>query len=239
MQVDIVAVGIHPDDIELCCSGTLLRMIDQGYSVGLIDLTRGELGTRGSGELRLEEARRSCELMGAKFRENMGFADGFMVPDQPAMIRLIKLLRKYRPKLVLANAPADRHPDHGKGSKFVSEACFFSGLSKIETLDDNGESQERWRPRAVYHYIQDRPIPPSFCVDITPYMEQKLDLIKCFKSQFYDPESKELPSPISSKTFFDLITAKARVDGRHIDVEFAEAFLVERVPGIDDLFDLL
>lgn len=233
MKVDILAIGVHPDDIELCASGTILKHINLGHKVGLCDLTQGELGTRGSAELRLQEAEDSRKIMGAAFRENLAMADGFFLHDKEHLISIARVIRKYQPDIILANAIRDRHPDHGRASKLISDACFFSGLVKIDI-----DGLEPWRPRAVYHYVQDREIHPDFVVDITPYMDKKFECIMAFSSQFYNPDSEDRDTPISGKGFMEYIKAKNRIAGRHIGVDFAEAFTVERPIGIDDMLKL-
>ena len=238
MKLDILAIGVHPDDVELSCSGTLLKAIDQGKKVGLLDLTRGELGTRGNAEIRKQEAEAAAKMMGALVRENTKMADGFFKYSQKNILKIVRVIRKYQPEIILANALEDRHPDHGRASKLTSDACFVAGLAKVETVDNEGNVQKRWRPKAVYHYIQDYHLKPDFVIDITPYIEKKMELIMAFKSQFYDPNSKELDSPISSVNFMESIKAKNRVFGRPIGVDFGEGFNVERTIGVKDLFDL-
>ncbi len=238
MKLDILAVGVHPDDVELSCSGTLLKHIALGKKVGLLDLTRGELGTRGSAEIRDKEAADSARIMGALVRDNLRMADGFFENDKANKLKIVQILRKYQPEIVLANALNDRHPDHGRAAKLTHDACFLSGLIKIPTYDDDGNLQDRWRPKALYHYIQDYDLKPDFVVDITPYMEKKLELIFAFKSQFYNPDSKEPISPISEKSFIDFIQSKNRSFGRPAGAEFAEGFNVARTMGVKDLFDL-
>lgn len=241
-KVDILAIGVHPDDVELSCSGTLLRHIDQGKSVGLLDLTRGELGTRGSAEIRDQEAMESARIMGAAFRINLGMADGFFQNNKENVLKIIQVIRSCRPGIVLANAVRDRHPDHGRAARLISESCFYAGLQKVVTYDDQAMPQERWRPDAVYHYIQDRNLKPDFVVDITDYIEKKQELILAFRSQFYLPDAEEyaqeLDSPISGKDFMDFLRAKAASYGRDAGFTFAEGFTVERTPGISDLFVL-
>ncbi len=234
MKLDILAIGVHPDDVELGCSGTILKHIYQGKKVGILDLTKGELGSRGSGELRLLEADRSAKILGVSIRENLGFADGFFTNDKEHQLGIIKILRKYQPEVVLANAPKDRHPDHGRASQLVSEACFYSGLVRIET-DIDGESQELWRPKAVYHYIQDRFLKPDFVVDVTDHVDIKMESIMAFSSQFYNPESELPETPISSKKFMDFIKARMANFGRDINVDYAEGFTVDRVIGVEDI----
>ena len=240
MKLDILAIGVHPDDVELACSGTLLKHIDLGKKVGILDLTQGELGTRGSAELRLVEAQDSAKLMGVLVRENLGLADGFFGYTPENIKKIIPIIRKYQPEIVLANSLNDRHPDHGRASKLVADACYYSGLAKIETQLD-GQSQERWRPRAIYHYIQDYNLQPDFAVDITPYMDKKIEAILAFKSQFFNTnyEKEEMQTPISGKDFMDFLYAKARTYGRPIGAEYAEAFNVDRTIGVHNLFDLI
>ena len=241
MQLDILAIGAHPDDVELCCAGTIIKHIQKGYKIGIVDLTRGELGTRGTPELRLQEAANAAVVMGVEIRENLGMADGFFENNRAHQLQLIRVIRKYRPKIVLANATQDRHIDHGRASKLISDACFLAGLTKIETLDKD-QVQERWRPKAVYHYIQDRYIEPDFVVDITPYMDQKMEAIMAYRSQFhnatYEGNANELQTPISGKDFLDYLRSRAISMGRSIGAEYAEGYTVERIMGVDDLFDL-
>jgi bacillithiol biosynthesis deacetylase BshB1 len=237
MKLDILAIGVHPDDVELSCSGTLLKHISLGKKCGIIDLTSGELGTRGSGPLRLQEAAAAAKILGIEVRDNLGMADGFFKNDKEHQMMIIRKIREYRPEIVLCNAVADRHPDHGRSAQLVSEAAFYSGLRKIQT-EMNGKDQEAWRPKAVYHYIQDRLMKPDFVVDVSPYVEKKMEAIKAFRSQFYDPGSNEPESPISVKNFFDVVLGKMSVWGRDAGFDYAEAFVVERTPGIQDLFDL-
>lgn len=238
MQLDIMAIGVHPDDIELSCSGTLLKHIDLGRKVGLVDLTQGELGTRGSASLRLEEAEAARVKMGALVRENLGMPDGFFSWKPDNLIKIIEVLRRYRPAIVLANTLQDRHPDHGRAAKLIADACFYAGLRKIETREPDGSSQEAWRPHALYHYIQDYLLEPDFVVDITGYMDQKMELVLAFKSQFYDPDSQEPESPISSKAFLEFLEARARNVGRPAGFEFGEGFIASRQIGVKDLFSL-
>lgn len=237
MKLDILAIGVHPDDVELSCSGTLLKHIAQGKKVGILDLTIGELGSRGSGELRLIEAKNAAKVLGVSVRENIGLADGFFTNDKESQLEIIKIIRKYQPEVVLANAITDRHPDHGRASKLISEACFYAGLLKIET-ELEGIIQEKWRPKAVYHYIQDRFIKPDFVVDVTDFVDKKIEAIQCFSSQFYDPKSDEPTTPISGEEFFDFIKARMMQYGREIGVKYAEGFTAERYVGVEDLLKL-
>lgn len=239
MKLDILAIGIHPDDVELSASGTLLRHAAQGKTFGLLDLSRGEMGTRGTPEIRAQEAAESARLLGAAVRETLDIPDGLFVDSAENRLKIIRVLRKYRPDIVLCNAIADRHPDHGRAAKMTAEACFYAGLVKIETFDDGGLPQEKWRPKAVYHYIQDQQLTPDFVVDITPWFSKKMEAILTFRSQFYDPSGLAANTPISGKDFMDFMEGKARVFGRSIQVEYAEAFHAARTPGVQDLFDLL
>lgn len=237
MKVDILAFGAHPDDVELGCAGTILKEISLGKKVGIIDLTRGELGTRGSAEIRDQEANAAAKILGVVARENLEMRDGFFVNDEKHQLEIIKMIRKYQPEIVLCNAIDDRHIDHGKGSKLVSDACFLSGLMKIETELD-GEQQKAWRPKVVYHYIQWKNIEPDFVVDITGFTDKKIESILAYSSQFYDPKSKEPESPISSKNFLESLNYRSRDLGRIAGVEHAEGFTVERHLAVNSLADL-
>lgn len=238
MKLDILAFGAHPDDVELGCGGTLAKEITLGKKVGIIDLTRGELGTRGSASLRDKEACNAKEILGVSIRENLAFADGFFINDKKHQLEIIKVLRKYQPDIVLCNAIDDRHIDHPKGSKLVSDACFLSGLLKIST-NFEGKEQEKWRPKHVYHYIQWKNIEPDFVVDISGYIDIKVNAVMAYSSQFYDPKSKELETPITSKNFIDSIVYRAQDLGRLIGVETAEGFTVERYAAVESLSDLI
>jgi bacillithiol biosynthesis deacetylase BshB1 len=238
MKLDILAFAAHPDDVELSCSGTIIRHIAEGYKVGVIDLTRGELGTRGSAEIRDGETIEATKILGIHARENLGMADGFFEQNQENKIAVVKMIRKYQPEIIIANAISDRHPDHGRASQLVSDSCFLSGLIKVKTQYE-GVEQLPWRPRAVYHYIQDRYHKPDFIVDISNYMEQRIASLKAFKSQIYDPDSKEPATVISSRQFFEALSARALEMGRIIGVEYGEGFVTERIPGVSDMFDLL
>lgn len=236
-KLDILAIGVHPDDIELACSGTLLKSIAAGKKVGLLDLTRGELGSRGSAEIRDEEAANAAKLMGALVRENCRMKDGFFQHTEANLLKIIEVLRAWQPDIVLANAISDRHPDHGRAGKLIADACFLSGLVRIETTRNN-KIQKKWRPAAVYHYIQDYHIKPDFVIDITDYIEKKMALIQTFKSQFYDPNSKEPETPISGKAFLDFLYARAIDFGRPAGIKYAEGFTTTRTPAVNQLFDL-
>lgn len=239
MKLDILAIGSHPDDVELGCGATLAKEVANGKKVGIIDLTRGELGTRGTAETRDEEAFNSAKILGVHARTNMRFADGFFKNDKEHQIEMIKMIRFYRPEIVICNAINDRHIDHGKGSQLVSDACFLSGLRKIETVHkDESSIQEAWRPKTVYHYIQWRDIEPDIVVDVSGFMDKKMESVLAYKTQFFDPKSGEPETPISSKNFTDSIEYRARNFGRLVGVEHAEGFTVERYPAVDSLFDL-
>ena len=238
-KVDILAIGVHPDDIELACGGTIVKHIHLGFTVGAIDLTQGELGTRGSAEIRLKEAEASKKLMGLKFRENLGFEDGFVTADNKAyQLEIVKRIRKYQPDIVLCNAIDDRHPDHPRSASLLATACFLAGLTKIETEFD-GVVQSAWRPQQVLHYIQWKPIKPDFVIDITGYMDTKLAAVKAYRSQFHDPTSSEPETLISSKQFLDSVSYRASDLGRLIGVEYAEGFTSDKLIGLDRLDQLL
>ena len=239
-MVDILAFGAHPDDVELGCGGTLAKEIQSGSSVVIVDLTRGELGSRGSAPLRMKEAEAAAQVLGVAQRFNLALADGFFQNDRDSQMKVIQYLRKFQPKWVLCNAKDDRHIDHPKGSNLVSDACFLSGLVKIETVDpDSGEAQLPWRPQAVYHFIQWKNSVPDFVVDITGFLDKKVASIMAYSSQFYDPKSKEPETPISSKNFIDSITYRARDLGRLINVDCAEGFTTERFVAIENLSKLI
>ncbi|WP_438988315.1 bacillithiol biosynthesis deacetylase BshB1 [Polaribacter sp.] len=238
MKLDILAFGAHPDDVELGCGATIAKEVSLGKKVGIIDLTRGELGTRGSAEIRDVEATNAAKILGVSVRENLGFADGFFINDKNHQLEIIKMIRKYKPKVVFCNAIEDRHIDHGKGSKLVSDACFLSGLMKIETNLD-GESQEKWRPKQVYHYIQWKNIEPDFVLDVSGFIDKKIASVLAYKTQFYDPNSKEPETPITSKNFIDSINYRARDLGRLVGVECAEGFTTERYVAAENLDKLI
>lgn len=237
MKLDILAFGAHPDDVELGCSGTIAKEVSLGKKVGIVDLTRGELGTRGSKEIRDQEAMAAATILGVAVRENLNFRDGFFVNNEQHQLEIIKKIRKYQPEIVLCNAIDDRHIDHGKGSKLVSDACFLSGLTKIET-ELGGKKQEAWRPKLVYHYIQWKNLEPDFVVDITGFIDQKMQSVLAYGSQFFDPNSNEPETPITSKNFLDSIKYRAQDLGRLVNVEFAEGFTVERYLTVNSLSDL-
>lgn len=240
MKLDILAFGSHPDDVELGCAGTLAKEIHNGKKVGIIDLTRGELGTRGNAETRDIESKNAAEILGVSIRLNMEFADGFFTNDAKHQLEIIKMIRKYQPEIVICNAISDRHIDHAKGSQLVSDACFLSGLLKVDTKCDDYDDcwQEPWRPKQVYHYIQWKNLQPDFAVDITGFMDVKMESVLAYKSQFYNPNSKEPETLISSKNFTQSIEYRARDLGRLIGTEYAEGFTTERYPAVNSLFDL-
>lgn len=238
MKLDILAIGAHPDDVELGCGATIAKEISLGKKVGVLDLTRGELGTRGSAEIRDVEAEKSARILGLEVRENLGLADGFFQNTKENQLKVIQILRKYKPSVVLCNAIDDRHIDHGKGSELVSDACFLSGLRKIES-EFEGTSQIAWRPKHVYHYIQWKNIEPDFVVDVSGFIEKKLEAVMAYSSQFFDANSKEPSSPITSKNFLESITYRAQDLGRLIGVAHAEGFTVERIVAVNKLDDLI
>ena len=238
-KVDILAIGVHPDDIELACGGTIVKHIHLGFTVGAIDLTQGELGTRGSAEIRLKEAEVSKKLMGLNFRENLGFEDGFVTADNKSyQLEIVKRIRKYQPDIVLCNAIDDRHPDHPRSASLVATACFLAGLTKIKTEFDGGV-QSAFRPKQVLHYIQWKPIKPDFVIDITGYMDAKLAAVKAYRSQFHDPTSSEPETLISSKQSLDSVSYRASDLGRLIGAEYAEGFTSDKLIGLDRLDHLL
>lgn len=238
MKLDILAFGAHPDDVELGCSGTLAKEVSLGKKVGIIDLTRGELGTRGSVEIRDAEARLAAEILGISIRENLNMRDGFFVNDEAHQMKIIEMIRKYQPEIVICNAIQDRHVDHGKGSKLVSDACFLSGLRKIETIYD-GILQEAWRPKVVYHYIQWATIKPDFVVDITGFMDIKVKSILAYSSQFYNENSNEPVTPIATKNFLESVHYRSQDFGRLVGVDYAEGFTTERYLAVNSLSDLI
>ena len=238
MKLDILAIGVHPDDVELGCAGTLLSAIAEGKKVGIVDLTQGELGTRGSAETRKVEASNAAKILGIEIRENLGMADGFFQNDEHHQRLLIQLIRKYQPTIILANALEDRHPDHGRSSKMVSDAAFLSGLRKIMTELD-GVSQKEWRPAYVFHYIQDRFLQPSFVVDISKYMDQKIASVLAYTTQFYNPDLNEPQTYISSPQFIETVKARAMMLGKRIGVEYAEGYISEKMIGINSFDSLI
>ena len=219
MKLDILVMAAHPDDAELSCAGTILKHIAAGKKVGIVDFTRGELGTRGTPEIRLKESADATKILGLQARENLGIRDGFFQNDEETQLKLIEVIRKYQPDIVLANALEDRHPDHGKGAQLAINACFLSGLRQINTGD-----LPAWRPAQVYHYIQDRYLEPDFVIDISAHWDQKEAAIRAFKSQFFDPTSAEPASYISSPDFLNFIQARGMEMGHKIGVKYGEGF---------------
>tara|TARA_B110000967_G_scaffold153824_1_gene158334 strand:- start:2010 stop:2726 length:717 start_codon:yes stop_codon:yes gene_type:complete len=238
MKLDILAFGAHPDDVELGCAATLAKEISKGKKVGIVDLTRGELGTRGTVAIRTQEAMNAAKIIGAVLRENMGFEDGFFVNDKAHQMAIVEVIRKYQPEVVLCNAIEDRHLDHPKGSQLVSDACFLSGLRKITTKVEE-ISQAAWRPKQVYHYMQWKNTQPDFVVDVTGFMDVKEKAVKAHASQFFDPNSKEPESPITSQNFINSVLYRANDLGRMIGVESAEGFSTERYVAVRELGDLI
>lgn len=235
MKLDLLAIAVHPDDVELGCAGVLIMEKLKGKKTGVVDLTYGELGTRGSVEIRMEEAAKAAKIMQLDIRENLGMADGFFKNDEVHQRRLIQAIRKYQPEIVLANALDDRHPDHGRAGHLIKDACFLSGLRKIETKDGDGNVQPHWRPKYVFHYIQDRYYNPDFVYDISPVFERKIDAIKAYASQFYSEAytNDEPQTYISSPEFLNAIIGRQAMFGKMIGVPYAEGFTTEKVIGID------
>ena len=237
MKLDILAIGVHPDDVELGCSGTLINEIKKRKKVGVLDLTQGELGSRGNIETRYEEAAKAAKIMGVHARDNLKMRDGFFKNDEEHQQKLIIALRKYQPEIVITNALSDRHPDHGRAAKLTTDSCFLSGLRKVETKDEKGKGQEPWRPKYVFHYIQDRYHEPDFIIDITDVFEQRMEAIKSYTTQFYNPDNEDdgPQTYISTSAFLESVIARARVIGKKIGVEFGEGFNSEKSLGIKDL----
>jgi len=234
MKLDILAIGVHPDDIELSCAGTILAAITEGKKVGIVDLTQGELGTRGNAETRKEEAANAAKVLGVLVRENLKMADGFFQNDEAHQRKVIEVIRKYQPEIILCNAPEDRHPDHGRSAHLVNDAAFLSGLRKIITNHD-GKIQEAWRPKYVFQYIQDRYIEPDFVIDISAHIETKTKAILCYTTQFFNPSLNEPQTYISSTQFLESINARAMTFGKRIGVAYAEGFLSKKTLGIKSL----
>lgn len=232
--VDILAIGVHPDDIELSCAGTILNQIDKGQSVGVADLTQGELGSRGSAATRLIESKNSAEILGLDFRVNLQMRDGFFSIDERHIMRIVELIRRCKPTIILANAVDDRHPDHGRASELVRQAFFYSGLRRIEIANTTA-----YRAKALYYYIQDKQLEPDFCVDVSPYVETKMKSIAAFSTQFNVDQKEKIQTPISSGKFTDFIKSKMQVFGRSIGVDYAEGFNTQRTLGVDDVTKLL
>lgn len=237
MKLDILAIGVHPDDVELGCSGTIINEIRKGKKVGVLDLTQGELGSRGTIETRYEEAEKAAKIMGVHMRENLKMRDGFFKNDEEHQRKLIVAIRKYQPEIVITNSLSDRHPDHGRAAKLTTDSSFLSGLRKVETKDEKGNNQDPWRPKYVFHYIQDRYHEPDFIIDITDVFEQRMDAIKSYTTQFYNPDNEDdgPQTYISTAAFLESVIARARVIGKKIGVEYGEGFNSEKSLGIKDL----
>ncbi len=236
-KIQVLAIAVHPDDVELGCSGTLMMEKIHGKSIGVADLTRGELGTRGTPDLRLLEANCAASIMGLDTRQNLGMADGFFENSEENKRKIVRIVRQFRPEIVIASALEDRHPDHGRAGKLISDSCFLSGLRKISTLDDEGNEQEQWRPKYVFHMIQDRFYQPNFVYDITPVFDRKLEAIRAYSSQFYSTsyDKDEPQTYISSPEFLDSIIGRAQMLGKMIGVKYAEGFLTEKMIGVSNL----
>ena len=232
MKVDVLVFGAHPDDVELGCSGTIIKLVEHGKKVAIIDLTRGELGTRGTAESRNKECENATKILGVAMRENMNFEDGFFKDDEKHKLALIKKIRKYCPEIVIANATTDRHPDQGRGSQIVLDACFLSGLEKVDT------NQKVWRPKAIYHYIQFNHLQPDFVINISRQMEKKIEAVKAYKTQFYNSDSKETETIISKKGFLESVKYRAQDLGRQANCEYAEGFIAHQMLKVDSFFDI-
>jgi bacillithiol biosynthesis deacetylase BshB1 len=239
MKLDVLAIGVHPDDVELGCSGTLIKEVKRGKKAGVIDLTQGELGTRGTIETRLEEAEEAARIMGVSVRENLKMRDGFFQNDEANQLQLIQAIRKYQPEIIIGNILEDRHPDHGRAGQLIYDACFLSGLKQVKTKDEEGREQEKWRPKQLLHYLQDRFYEPDVIVDITEVWDQRLQSIKAYKTQFHNPGSDEDETYISSPEFLESIIARARLLGKRIGVRFAEGFISKKSIGISNLDALI
>lgn len=239
MKLDLLVLAAHPDDAELGCGGTIAKHVSEGYKVGIVDFTRGELGTRGTAETRFEEAAEAARIQGVAVRDNLSFRDGFFVNDEAHQLKVIQVIRKYMPRIVLANAITDRHTDHGKAATLAADACFLAGLAKIHTLDENGNEQKPWRPSAVYHYIQSQLIQPDIIVDVTEFWDIKMRAIRAFKTQFHDPASSEPETYISKPGFLKMVEGRAIEFGHAIGTQYGEGYTVRRFPGVRSLFDLI
>ena len=239
MKLDILIMAAHPDDAEMSCGGTVASAIEKGRKVGIVDFTRGELGTRGTPEIRAAEAAAASKILKTSARENLGFRDGFFKNDEEHQMKLIAAIRRYQPEIVLANAIEDRHPDHGKGAALAVDACFLSGLRMIQTFDFDGTPQAAWRPKALYHYIQDVYIKPDLVIDISNYWDLKEASIRAYKSQFYDPNSQEPESYLTSPEFLDFLKARSQEMGHKIGKKFGEGYTKTKMIGVNDFFDLI
>lgn len=237
-KIDLLAIGVHPDDVELSAGGTLLLHASMGHTFGILDLSAGELGTRGTPEIRHAEGLEAARILGAKFRHTLDIPDGYFEHHPDQWIKIVRVLRASRPEIVLINAPTDRHPDHGRAAALTLDACFYAGLERIQTMDESGGRQAPFRPKSVYHYIQDKHLSPDFVIDISPFYARKMEAILAFRSQFYHPDAQGPSTPISSEEFMRFMDAKMRVFGRSAQVEYAEGFINTRVPGVKSLFDI-
>lgn len=235
MKLDVLAIGAHPDDVELGCSGTLINEIRKGKKVGIVDLTQGELGTRGTVETRYAEAAEAARIMGIAVRENLKMRDGFFVNDEAHQLQLVQIIRKYRPEIVIGNILEDRHPDHGKAGWLIYDACFLSGLRQVNTKDEAGAAQEKWRPKMLLHYIQDRFFEPDFIMDVSEVWETRMEAVKAYQTQFHSPDSKEPQTYLSNPDFLDALTARARLLGKRIGVKYGEGFLSKKNIGLTSL----
>ncbi len=238
MKLDVMAIGVHPDDVELGCGGTMLKLVAQGYKVGIVDLTKGELGTRGTAQTRQKEATKAQKYAGAVVRKNLGMADGFFENNEKNRLKLIKVIRDYQPDIILANAITDRHPDHGRAAQLIYDACFLAGLIKIKTTSKR-KNQAKWRPRKLMNYIQDHHQKPDIVVDISDFMERKIELVQCFDTQFYKASAKGPQTPISSKSFLDGLRGRALDYGRRIGVAYGEGYTCKEYIGVDDIMSVL
>lgn len=241
MKLDILVLAAHPDDAELSCSGTIIDQVQKGKKVGIVDFTRGELGTRGTPETREKEAREASKIMGLAVRENLEFEDGFFQNDREHILKIIEIIRRFQPDIVFANALSDRHTDHAKAAKVAHDACFLSGLVKIVTYSDEGKLELPWRPKALFHYIQDYYMKPDMVVDITPHWETRTAAIQAYKTQFHNAkyESNEPETPISSPQFMKFLEGRAREMGRLIGVEFGEGFIKPTPIKVSDFFSII
>jgi len=237
MKLDILVIAAHPDDAEISCGGTIAKHVSLGFKVGVVDLTRGELGTRGTAAIRDQEAADSSKILGLSVRENLGLRDGFFENSEEDQLKVVKAIRKYQPEIVLTNAIYDRHPDHGRASDLVYESCFLSGLTKVET-QENGKPQVAWRPKSVYYFIQSQYIQPNFVIDVSDFWEKKLESLRAYRSQFYDPQSKEPETFISNPGFLKLIEARGHEMGYAIGAKYGEGYTVKNLIGVDSLFHL-
>ena len=239
MKLDVLAIGVHPDDVELGCSGTLITEVQRGKKVGIVDLTEGELGTRGTVATRYKEAAEAARIIGAAARENLKMRDGFFKNDEENQLKVIRVLRKYQPEIVFANILEDRHPDHGRAGQLVYDACFLSGLLQVKTKGDDGREQGKWRPKYLFHYIQDRFYEPDFILDISGVFEQRMASVKAYTTQFHNPDSAEPATYISNPDFLEGITSRARLMGKRIGVQFAEGFITKKNIGLTNLDALI